>query len=491
MPAGPARPVAVALLRRTFVVLLAWGAFATGFLGAERTFRAGTPVSLAAGAAVAAAFLAVVLGGGDRLAGVVSVLAARAERVSARRWLAGCVAAAAGVRLAWGALLTPRQVSDMELYYGFARSLAERGVFEYGGDRVFGPPGVSLLLAPLVKLFGAGTWLPLTVNIVLAAATVLVVAALAELVAGGRTMRVTTLLVALWPNAVLLSGLVSKELLVLFLLPLGALLYLRATEGGGTERTGLLFAAGLALGAATLAQPNTLVLLPAFAALELLRAAPLRVAVRRLGLLGAGAALTVSPWTVRNAILFGRFVPVSVNFGHAMLVGNHDGADGGFRPVRTPYLGMSEIDYDRLALRKALDWIRENPGRFLALVPRKQMVFLGDDGDGAYHALKWAYGIGDARYALAKAVSNGWWVGVLALAAVALSGRRGREADRDPRLALGSLFFFCLIALLSVTESGSRHHLALSPFLALLAGLLARPTGDERSHPGRERATER
>ena len=477
-----ARFRAAALLRRVFVAVLVWASFATGFLGAERTFRAGTPVSLAAGAAVAAAFLAVVLGGGDRLAGVVSILAARAERVPARRWLAGCVAAAAVVRLSWGALLTPRQVSDMELYYAFARSLAEWGVFEHGGDRVFGPPGVSLLLAPLVKLFGAGTWLPLAVNILLAAGTILVAGALARLVADGRAMRVATLLVALWPNAVLLSGLVSKELLVLFLLPLGALLYLRATEGTGADRRGPLLGAGLAIGAATLAQPNTVVLLPAFAALELLRGAPLRVAARRLGLLGAGTVLAVSPWTIRNALLFGRFVPVSVNLGHAMLVGNHDGADGGFRPVRTPYLGMSEIEYDRLALRKALDWIRENPGRFLALVPRKQMVFLGDDGDGAYHALKWAYGIGDVRYALAKAVSNGWWVGVLALAAVALSGRRGRAADRDPRLALGILFFLGLLALLSVTESGSRHHLALSPFLSLFVGLLARPAGDTSSH---------
>lgn len=479
--AEEARLRAAALVRRTFVVLLAWAAFGTGFLGAERTFRAGTPVSLAAGAAVAAAFVAVVLGGGERLAAAVAGLAVRAEEVPAGRWLAGCVAAAAGVRVAWGALLTPRQVSDMELYYAFARSLVERGVFEHGGDRVFGPPGVSLLLAPLVKLFGAGTRLPLAVNVVLAAGTVLVAGALALLVADGRTMRIATLLVALWPNAVLLSGLVSKELLVLFLLPLGALLYLRATDGAGPDGRGLLFGAGLALGAATLAQPNTLVLLPAFAALELLRRAPLRSALLRLGLLGAGTVIAVSPWTVRNALLFGRFVPVSVNFGHAMLVGNHDGADGGFRPVRTPYLGMSEIEYDRLALRKALAWIEENPGRFLALVPRKQMVFLGDDGDGAYHALKWAYGIGDARYALAKTVSNGWWVGVLALVAVALSGKRGRAADRDPRLALGILFFLCLLALLSVTESGSRHHLALSPFLALLAGLLARPTGDTPS----------
>lgn len=465
------RPRIGAALRGAFVALAAWAAFAVGFLGAERTFRAGTGASLLAGALVASLFLAALYPGGELLARAAAAFADRAERVPARTWLAGCVGFAALLRLAWGALLVPRQVSDMELYLAFARSLAERGVFEHGGDRIFSPPGVSLLLAPLVKAFGPGAYLPLAVNVALAAGTVLVVARLARLLAGERAMRVATLAVAAWPNHVLLSGLVSKELLVLFLLPLAALLYLAGTEPGGSR--GRVFGAGLAIGAATLAQPSTLALLPAFAGLELLRATRGRAAAARLGLLAAGAAIAIAPWTARNFFLLGRFVPVSVNLGHSMLVGNHDGADGGYRPVRTPYLGMSEIEYDRLALRKALDWIAEKPGAFLALVPRKQMIFLGDDGDGAYHALKWAYGIGDARYAAAKALSSGWWLAILALAAVGLTGRRARAADGDPRLVLLFLFFFSLLALLSVTESGARHHVALSAFLAVLAGLAA------------------
>lgn len=466
-----------AALRRAAPALFVWAAFATGYLGAERAFRAGAAASLLVGAAVAGLFVALVAGGGERLAEAARALAERAARVSAAAWVAGCVVLGTALRLAWGLLLEPRQISDMEIYYALARSLAERGVFEHEGDHVFGPPGVSLLLAPLVKLFGAATYLPLAVNVVLAAGTVVVVAALSRQVAGERAMRVAALLVAVWPNHVLLSGLVSKELLVLFLLPLATLLYLRGTEGAGLRAVPLL-GAGLVAGAATLAQPNTLVLLPAFAGFELLRRAPWRAAAVRLGLLAAGTVLAVAPWTVRNHLLLGRFVPVSLNFGHAMLVGNHPEADGGFRPVRTPYLGMPEVDYDRLALSLALDWIAENPGRFLALVPRKQMVFLGDDGDGAYHALKWAYGIGDGRYAVAKAVSNAFWLGVLALAAVGLSGRSGRAAEADPRIGLFVLFFFCLLALLSVTESGARHHVALSPFLALFAGLAAEREGE-------------
>ncbi len=470
-----ARSRIAAILRLSFVALAVWAAFATGFLGAERTFRAGTAVSLLSGVAAAAALGGVVLLAGGGVVRALDAFVNGAERVPVAAWLGGCIGLATALRLSWGAVLTPRQVSDMELYLGFARSLAERGVFDYGGDRVFGPPGVSLLLAPLVKAFGAGTYLPLAVNVVLAAGTVLVVAALARLVADDRTMRVATLLVAIWPNHVLLSGLVSKELLVLFLFPLATLVYLRATGSeGGRGGRGLPFAAGLVLGAATLAQPNTLFLLPAFAGFEALRATPLRASLSRLGLLFAGTALAISPWTVRNWLLLGRFVPVSVNFGHAMLVGNHPGADGGFQPVRTPHLGMSELDYDRMALRKALDWIEEHPGDFLALVPRKQMIFLGDDGDGAYHALKWAYGIGDVRYTVAKGVSNAFWLAVLALVGIALTGPRGRKAEGDPRLALFMLCFFCFLATLSVTESGARHHVALSGFLAILAGLVVR-----------------
>ncbi len=466
---------AARLVRLAFLALVVWAAFATGFLGAERTFRAGTPVSLGVGTAVAAGLLGVARLAGSTLERMLGAFARRAARIPLPAWLAGCAALGTALRLAWGAVLPPRQVSDMELYLAFARSLAERGLFEHGGDRVFSPPGISLLLAPLVKLLGAGTYLPLAVNVALAAGTVLVVAGLARLVADDGVVRLSALLVAVWPNHVMLSGLVSKELLVLFLLPLATLLYLRATGiEGGPLRGGALLGAGLVLGAATLAQPGTVFLLPAFAGLEALRGTPARAAVARLGLLVAGAALAISPWTVRNALLLGRFVPVATNFGHSMLVGNHPEADGGFRPVRTPYLGMPEVDYDRMALRKALEWIRENPGAFVRLVRRKQMIFLGDDGDGAYHALKWAWGIRDGRYVAAKAVSNAFWLGVLALAAVSLRGRGGRDLEADARLAFFALFFFCLLALLSVTESGARHHVALSGFLAILASFVVR-----------------
>lgn len=459
-------------MNRAFLGLVTWAAFGVGVLSVERGLRVPAPLSLLGGALSAGALWAVVLLGRRGAARGLDAVVDRFERVSEPAWLAGCVGLAAALRVAWAALLTPVQVSDMAIYVELARSLAERGTFQYGADRIYMPPGLPLVLAPGVKILGAATYLPLALNVLLAAGTILVVAALSRLLADGRVLRLSTLLVAVWPNLVLLSGLASKELVVLFLLPLATLLYLRATGacGGRPAATGLL-GAGLAFGAATLTQPNTLVLLPAFAGLEAFRRAPVREVVVRLGLFAAGAILVVSPWTVRNALLFGRFVPVSANFGHSVFVGNHPGADGRYQPLRDAYVGMDEIEYDRMALRKGLAWISANPGEFLALIPRKQMLFLGDDADGAYHALKWAHGIGDLRYAAAKAASNLFWVGVLALVGVSLHGRRDDPALLDSRLALLTLPWFCLLVLLSVTESGARHHVALAGFLALLASL--------------------
>ena len=123
-----ARRHAAAAVRLAFPALAAWAAFATGFLGAERAFRAGPAVSLLAGVALAGLVLGVVLLGGDRVARALGAFADRAGRVPVPAWLAGCVALATGLRLAWAAVLSPRQVSDMELYNAYARSLAERGL---------------------------------------------------------------------------------------------------------------------------------------------------------------------------------------------------------------------------------------------------------------------------------------------------------------------------------------------------------------------------
>lgn len=465
------RSGAVRLLETAFLILVVWASFATGTLTAERALGARGGLALLAGALCAAVMWGVVVLMGQPVARALSTVLGRYEHVSVAVWLAGCIALATVLRLAWVLVLPPVQISDMRIYLELARSLAERGVFQYGTDRIYMPPGLPLVLAPGVKLFGAATFLPFALNLLLGAGTILITAALSRRLAGGRVLRLATLLLAVWPNLVFLSGLASKELLVQFLLTLAAWLYLEGAGKCGSPHAWSAALAGLVFGGAALTQPNTLVLLPAFAVFELIARTPVPRVFARLGLLAAGTAVVITPWTIRNYLLFQELVPVSANFGHSLFVGNHAGADGGFQPVRDAYTGMGELEYERMARQKAWHWIRANPRTFLVLVPRKQMLLLGDDADGAYHALKWAHGISDFRYVIAKGVSSAYWLGILTLIGISLRARRRRGQPDDARLALLMLFWFCLLALLSVTESGARHHIALCGFAALLASL--------------------
>jgi hypothetical protein len=224
-----------------------------------------------------------------------------------------------------------------------------------------------------------------------------------------------------------------------------------------------------------LTQPHAALLVPVLAAFEWLRGGPRRVALARLAVVMVAAGLAVLPWTVRNYLLSGQVVVVSANGGHSLWVGNNPQATGGYVAVRPAWAELHEVAYDRAAAAWALSWIRAHPGAFLRLVPRKQILYLGDDADGAYCSVKEGLGIRDVRYVVAKGSSNAYWIVVLGLAAMGVWGWR-RELPA-PAIALLILPMLLQLGLFSITESGGRHHVQLAAPLAILAALaLTRPT---------------
>jgi hypothetical protein len=98
---------------------------------------------------------------------------------------------------------------------------------------------------------------------------------------------------------------------------------------------------------------------------------------RRALLLGGLVALAmvgvVLPWTLRNYRVSGAIVPVSANLGLNLWQGNHPEADGAAYPLNQvdPLEGYSEVERDQIYQQWALQQIQSDPGRFLALIPRK------------------------------------------------------------------------------------------------------------------------
>jgi tetratricopeptide (TPR) repeat protein len=161
--------------------------------------------------------------------------------------------------------------------------------------------------------------------------------------------------------------------------------------------------AGLLLGAGALVQANILLFAPVGAAWMALRGRTLtpRASRHAIAFLAA-CAVAIAPATIRNWIVAKDFVLISSNGAINFYIGNNEIADG--VSVRIPDLqelallsGWSWFSYDRivngLSLRegrplkyseasrlftaKAIDFIRENPGKFVELCGKRAALFWG------------------------------------------------------------------------------------------------------------------
>lgn len=140
--------------------------------------------------------------------------------------------------------------------------------------------------------------------------------------------------------------------------------------------------------------------------------------------------------------------------------------------VEARFSVADQLGADRRARALAWQWIRENPGTFIALMPRKLFRFWAPDGEA-----EWAYQSGtewyEAKQRWFRAVritNQAFYVAVIALffyAAVRLI-----KARASPRFMYGyaiAAFFTCL----SLVFSGqSRYHFPIMPLIMIYAGWL-------------------
>ncbi len=185
------------------------------------------------------------------------------------------------------------------------------------------------LRAPLYSLWLAGSlWLTqgdlhraALPNIALSVANVWLCWRLTRPLAGERAALVAAALCALlWTN-VTFASLYMAETLTTFWLLLAAIGLHNAAE---TRRWWVAALAGAAFGCATLTRSMPMLFVPlaalwlAWAAAATIRRPALRLAIPLL----VGAVLTIAPWTARNALAYGRLIPVETGLSYNIWVFN-------------------------------------------------------------------------------------------------------------------------------------------------------------------------
>lgn len=415
------------------------------------------------------------------------------------------------------------------------------------------PVGYSGFLGLIYRVFGDGPRVGPVANALTGALLVVLVHRLALLATTTARARIAAALAALSPGLVLYAAVLMTEPLAALGLLLSAWLLARDAS---LLRGSLL--AGAALGLTTLVRPQTLLCAPALALIALARPSPpadgAEAPRRRAWLRAAGAAalalgvalLVVAPWTIRNCRVMDGCALVSTNGGWNLAIGAFPRATGRFETLRAGdgcSVVRGQVDQDRCWMRAGVQWIKEDPVRWLGLVPKKlgytfdhesfQVGYLGEANPSAWpeerrawwrrlltaaHGAllvgaalgvltrpRWpgARGAGAARRAWAAfAAQVGAILAVLALglrgalsdehplwplavlipllAAAPLPGRRA-PVDTDGGVTGYLAFAVASVALTHAAFFGEdRYHVVVTPALCILAACALRPAAPEK-----------
>jgi 4-amino-4-deoxy-L-arabinose transferase-like glycosyltransferase len=390
-------------------------------------------------------------------------------QLSTVRWLLLTLLIGISLRLIWVWLYPAAPASDGATYLDLAIRLSHGNPYEMADTYAYWPPGYPLMLAPLVKLFGANRTMLIGFNLTLFAATLFVLYRFGHALGGEVVGRLATLIIAVWPTYIALVGLPEKEQPIILIVAF-VMLLLYVDHLQKMWRTLL---SGLILGYGCLIQPGLLLLPFAIFLADLLDKQSIRITSLRFLLICLGMFVTILPWTIRNYEVFNQFVLISTNSGDVLYRANNPLATGGY--TRLGEIDISdypEIEKNIAGSILAKQWIYNNPSSFLKLAIEKQILFLGDDSGGVYGTLiRGKISVSKIVYILWKGFANLYWLGLWALIFL-LAWRWLNSYQPPPTLALPLvLSFLYFYSLHSIFESSSKYHLPVLGLLALLAAL--------------------
>ena len=185
-------------------------------------------------------------------------------------------------------------------------------------------------------------------------------------------------------------------------------------------------------------------------------------------LLAIAFGLTVGPWIIRNSLLHGKLTGIETSMGYNLYLGYHPQGNGSF--VFGPSLDLLPIlddaERDRIGTEMAIGFIRAEPGRFVPVaVNRLGFIFGLEKRVSMYF-----YGnnlIGYVPFPLLLIISA---ILLLPFVVVSTSAALGLSLLlwRPEHILLGLLFLGYIAPHVFILAE-DRFHLALVPFIAILA----------------------
>lgn len=392
------------------------------------------------------------------------------------------------LRMGWALAVPVMPMSDSWAYHQFARNIVDHGVYGWTAAEptAYWAVGTAAAIA-FTYLFTDGYAGVVALNLLAGLLIIVLTQRLAARWFGEAVGMAAMLIVALWPNLIVFTTVVSSELFFIAL-TLGGLFFWQRPAGHPMLN---LLLAGLVWGLAGYVRPVVLLVPVTLALVDLARGprAFLRTALE------AGVAmllilLVALPWTIRNDRVLGAPVLVSTNFGPNLWMGNNPESTGGYMPLPPEVAHMSEIERAEFLKDKATTFMRENPGQALKLVAIKLFKLNNRETIGVvWNGDALEPRIGTAGMTLMKLIATGYWylvfLGGFGGIAVLVRQSGWLAGFFNPPVALWGYF----TSLHAVVVAEDRYHMPSSAFIGMMAAvalvaLLHRQAARARRHPG-------
>ncbi|HEY6802626.1 MAG TPA: glycosyltransferase family 39 protein [Pyrinomonadaceae bacterium] len=284
------------------------------------------------------------------------------------------------------------QTSVTHRYQESARQLVngEFKTFLTDVPRLGHPPGYPILLAAIAKTVGESDTVLQFVQITVDAAAVVLLFLISLELFSLSVSLVAGILAALSPQFAYFSILLLPDSLIVFPILLAVYLVIRSRNNFKFSR---LLIAGILIGLSCWLRANAM-LLPLFigAAAALVSRRDKRV--KALVTVVAGTIIAIAPITIKNAIFFHHFIPLSLGSGQTLLEGIADydpkgtlgipGTDLGITRQEAQWYGKPEyatqlfgedgIERDRLRVRRALKTIADHPVWFAGVMGKRAIA---------------------------------------------------------------------------------------------------------------------
>ena len=374
------------------------------------------------------------------------------------------------LRAAWGIVVPVVPISDSRAYDILARALAEHGAYSWAANQLtaYWPPGTSAIYAALYVAFGHG-FLPVVVlNVILSTAIVGLTIGLSTELFDQKIGLLAGFLMAIWPSEVAYVTVLASEIPFTFFVLLGCAVWFAP----GISSVMRVVASGLAFGVASYFRPVGLLLPVVLWLSAVLDWRKLRAALPVMLLSLVVVAVTIAPWTIRNAKVFGHFVPMSTSDGVNLWMGNNPNSDGFYSPLPGSVQGLNEYDQNKILSEDAMLYMSEHPLEFVSRTVKKAVLLHVTETI----AITWNFEgirqrIGENALFPLKLLTQGFWTGVLLLAfggIIVLMRRDGiLQALTNPAL----LIWIYFTAVYSIYVVADRYHFPSHPFISMLAAV--------------------